>query len=113
MSPATTVTLLNPRPDTTARACCTAGSLKSTPTARPHHLRHDRQRADRATAAVDGPPPFLNTDPAESRPWQLRHLLRDAQEAPKILIGAVEDVPPDALRDRVDHARLLSRPRAG
>ena len=45
-------------------------------------------------------PAFLHADPAEGRPGQLLGGLSDAQQPPKILIAAIEDVAPDPLGDR-------------
>jgi hypothetical protein len=84
------------------------------PAVRAHHLRHDGERADRAAAALNGMPAFLHADPAEGRPGHLLGGLSDAQEPPKILIAAVEDVAPDPLGDRFGHGQppLPSRARA-
>src|SRR5439155_21759656 len=75
------------------------------PPGRAHHLRHDGQPANGATAAVDGMPAFLHTDPAEGGTGHLPGGLSDTQEPPKILVAAVEDVAPDPIRDRFSHDR--------
>ena len=77
------------------------------PPGRARHLRHDGKPANRAAAAVDGMPAFPHTDPAEGRPGHLPGGLSYAQQPPKILIAAVEDVAPDPLRDRFSHDRPL------
>jgi hypothetical protein len=75
------------------------------PPGRARHLRHDGKPADRAAAAVDDMPAFLHADPAEGRTGHLPGALSDAQQPPKILIAAVENVAPDPLRDRFGHDR--------
>ena len=61
------------------------------PPGRAHHLRHDGQPANGATAAVDGMPAFLHTDPAEGGTGHLPGGLSDTQEPPKILEVRVEN----------------------
>src|SRR5439155_11181961 len=82
------------------------------PAGRAHHLRHDGKPANRAAAAVDDMPAFLHTGPAEGRPGHLPGGLSDAQQPPKILIAAIEDVAPDPLGDRFSHGRPPLLPRA-
>jgi hypothetical protein len=74
------------------------------PAARPHQLRHDGEPTNRAAAAVDRMPPLLDADPAEGSVSHLRCRLRDAQQAPEVRIGAIEDVAPDPFGDRFRHA---------
>ena len=51
-------------------------------------------------------PPLLHADPTEGSASHLRGFLRDAQQAPKVFIGAVEDVAPDPLGNLVSQHRL-------
>lgn len=73
--------------------------------ARTHHLRQDGKPAKRAAAALDGMPAFLDSDPAEGRTRHLARGLGNAEQPPKILIAAIEDVAPDPVRDRLRHDR--------
>src|SRR5689334_16372484 len=85
------------------------------PPGRARHLRHDGKPANRAAAAVDDMPAFLQAGPEEGRTGHLPGALSDAKQPPKILIAAVENVAPDPLRDRFGHDRpsLPSRAREG
>src|SRR5215472_4164307 len=78
------------------------------PPGRACNLRHDREPADGTAAAVDPIPAFLESDPAERHAGHLCADLGNAQEPPKILISAVENITPDALCDWFSHARLAA-----
>jgi ABC-type dipeptide/oligopeptide/nickel transport system ATPase subunit len=54
------------------------------PPSRAHHLCHDGKPANRAAAAVDGMPAFLQTDPAEGRTRLLPGDLSDVAYGPRI-----------------------------